>query len=104
MDAAPSVSKLAGIIGHRVQHEECQHSVCLQDRIRGIHLQFYALHLESRSAFPDDIEEFLQRETLYLQAQFSLAELYPVGQYLIVVFYLIGQFADVSDACLSGFL
>ena len=103
-DVAALLSELSGIVGHRVQHEERQHTVGFQHCVRRFYVQFDTFHLEGSTALSDDVEELLQRETLDLQTQFALAQLNPVGQHLVVVFYLVRQFTDILDAGVLRFL
>ena len=66
------LGKLTGIVCQRVQHEKRQHTVSLDYRIRRLHCQVNAFHLETRLTAAKDIKKRLNGEAFYMQAQFSL--------------------------------
>ena len=61
-------------------------------------MQFDVLLVEAIVPFGNDLEEFLQGECGYVQAELPALHLYPVGQYGIVLFYLVHQLYDVFAA------
>ena len=93
--------KLPGIVGKGIQHKERQHSVCLYHRFSRFYLQIHTLHLEPSLASADDIKQLLQRETLNLQTQFTLTQLDPIGQHIVIGIDLICQFLDIGDIGLT---
>ena len=99
-DLPISRRELACIVSERVEHEECEHAVGLHLRLCGLHVEADALHLERSSPFGEYVEELLQGEGLDLQVEFPLAQLDPVGEYLVVVVDLVGEFADIRQVLL----
>ena len=89
------VSKLAGIVSQRVQHEERQHTVGLHHGFGGLYDKTDALQLERHPATGHHVEQGLKRETLYAQVQLTLAQLNPMGQHVVLLVNLIGQLADI---------
>ena len=66
--------------------------------------QFDALQLETHPRALHDIEKFLKGETLYLQLEFSLTQLNPLGECLVVFVDGIGNLLDVGESlCPDGF-
>ena len=49
-----------------------------------------------------DVEERLQREALDVEVQLSLPQLDPLGENLVVGFYLVGQFAHIVLVALAA--
>ena len=103
LDAHPSAlwGELAGVVGQGVEHEEGEHAVGLHRQVGGLHLELDALHLEAATAACHDVEQLLQLEALYLQAQLASAQLYPVGQQVVVVAYLVGQLTGIFEPFVS---
>ena len=91
------LGKLPGIVGKGIQHKERQHSISLYHSLSRFHLQIHTLHLEASLASADDIKQLLQRKTLYLQTEFSLTQLDPIGQHIVIGIDLICQFLDIGD-------
>ena len=89
--------ELPGIVSQRVQHKECQGSIGFHHSIRWLHFQFDTFHLKGCPSLCNQIEEMLQGETLYLQTQFTLPQLNPVGQHAIVLTDLIREFPDIFN-------
>ena len=94
-DTAVLGREFTGVVSQRVEHEEGEHLVSLDDGLRALHFKFDTLHLERRASAPQQVEKRLQREALDMQAEISLTQLYPVGEHLVVVVDLVGQFTDV---------
>ena len=84
-----------GIVSHRVEHEECQHSIGLHDGRGRFYIEGDALHLERRAPPGKELEEVLQREALDMQAELTLTQLNPVGEHIVVFIDLISQFTDI---------
>ena len=91
-------SKLPGIVGYRIDHEECQGTVGFQDSIRRLHHEPDALHLETRLSLLHDVEELLQGEALDAEAQHSLLHLNPSCQAAVITFNNIYQFQYILVA------
>ena len=104
LNAPALLGKLPGIVGNGVEHEERENLVGLHHGIGIIDRQFDAFQLETHARALHDVEEFLDRETLYLQLEFALAELNPLGQRLVVVVDGIGNLLDIGESlCPDGF-
>ena len=95
------IGKLAGIVGQCVQHKQRQHLVGLHHGIGRLNIQLNTLHQERLLTLGQHIEQRLQLEALYVQTQFALSQLYPVGQHVIILVYLINQLADVRHSFLA---
>ena len=94
--------ELSGIIGQRVEHEEGEHLIGLDNGIGRRHVEGDTLHLERGAPLGDEVEELLQGETLNMQTELALAQLDPVGEHIVVVVNLISQLANVSGIGLLG--
>ena len=88
-------SELPGVVGQCVEHKEGQHPVGLHLGFRRLHVESDALHLEAPAPLGYDVEEGLQLKALYLQCQLALAQLNPVGQYIVVVVNLGCQLTHI---------
>ena len=87
--------ELSGVICQGVQHEERQHAVGLDNGCGGLHLKRHSFHGKAGLAASHHVEELLQGEALDVQGQFTLAQLNPLGQQVVLRIDVIGQFADV---------
>ena len=90
--------ELTGIVGQRVEHEEGQYAVGLDNGISRSNNQLYAFQRERHLTSGDDIEELLQLEAFYLQAQLSLSQLYPMCQHVILLINLVCQLTYILQA------
>ena len=79
-DAAALIGELAGIVGQRVEHEERQHAVGLDNGIGRFDAERHSFHIECRAAAAHDVEQRLQRKTLDVEVQFATAQLNPRRQ------------------------
>ena len=102
-DAAVLGCEFTGVVGQRVEHEEGEHLVGLDDGLRGLYLKIDTLHLERRASAPQQVEERLEREALDMQAEISLTQLYPVGEHLVVVVDLVSQLTDIVHRLLTPY-
>ena len=97
-------SKLPGVVGYRIDHEERQGTVGFQNSIGRLHHEPDALHLEARLSLLHNVEELLQGETLDAEVQHSLLHLNPACQGTVIVFNDIYQFQYILVALLSYLL
>ena len=77
--------KLAGIVGHGVNHEKRQRTVGLHHCLGGLYNQFHALHVEIHLALLHNVEQGLQRKTRNTEIKSSLPHLDPPGKHLVVL-------------------
>ena len=92
--------KLSSVVGDGINHEECERTVGLHLGGGRLYIQLDALHQKSHLTLLHDVEEGLKREADDAKAQCSLSHLNPLGQYLIVLIDLVGQFGDILVAFL----
>ena len=97
-------SKLPGVVGYRIDHEERQGTVGFQNSIRRLHHEPDAFHLEARLSLLHDVEELLQGETLNAEIQHSLLHLNPACQGTVIIFNDIYQFQYILVALFSYLL
>ena len=97
-DAAALVGELASIVGQRIEHEERQYAVGLDNGIGRFDAERYALHIECRAAATHDVEQRLQWETLDVEIEFAATQLNPRRQQVVLFVNLIGDLADVVEA------
>ena len=100
-DVAALVGELAGVVGERAEHEEREHAVGLHTCCGGLHAERDASHLEAGFSFGHDVEEGLQREALYAQAELSLTQLNPVGEHVVALVDFVGQLANIFYALVA---
>ena len=96
----PFVRKLAGIVGKGVEHEQCQHPVCLDYSLCGFYDQRYTFHVKTGASSVDEFEKRLKAETLYVKAQLTLTQLNPLRQQVVLFVDFVRQFADVIQVFL----
>ena len=92
---AAAVSELAGIVSQGVQHEERQHAVGLDGGVGRYHGERHPLHVEAGLATEDEVEQGLQGETLDMQAELALPQLYPLREQVVLLVNLVREFSDV---------
>ena len=97
-------SKLTGIVGKSVYHEQGQHSVSLHHRFSLPHLQFNSPCIKGCAVFAYNIEQIVESETSHLDTQSSLVKFYPLCEQSIVVVDLFCQLFDILSAEMSHFL
>ena len=97
-------SKLPGVIGYRIDHEERQGTVGFQNSIRRLHHESDSLHLEARLSLLHNVEELLQGEALDAEVQHSLLHLNPACQGTVIIFNDIYQFQYILVALFSYLL
>ena len=90
--------ELAGIVGHRVDHEERKRAVGLYNILRVVDRQLHSPQLEGHAAFLHDVEQLLQTEALDVEAHIALPHLNPFGEDVVVVVDLVGQLGNVCIA------
>ena len=98
--AASLRREFTGIIGQGVQHKERQHTICLYLGICGLHIQGDTFHGKGLATMRHQVEERLQGETLNLEIQFTLTELYPLSKNIIVIVDLVCKFTDIGETLL----
>ena len=91
----------SGILSQRVEHEEGQGFVGLDQQVGGRDGELLPLHLESAAPLGNEVEKLAQSETLDMEAQLPLAHLDPVGQDIVVLVDGGGQLLDVVEALLA---
>ena len=97
-------SKLPGVVGYRIDHEERQGTVGFQNSIRRLHHEPDSLHLEARLSLLHNVEELLQGEALDAEVQHSLLHLNPACQGTVIIFNDIYQFQYILVALFSYLL
>ena len=95
VDTTTTFCKLTGIVGQRVNHKECQHAVGFHGSINRFYLQINTLHLKTCLATGNDVKQFLQAETFYMQIQLSLPQLNPARQQIVLLIDVVGEFTDI---------
>ena len=72
-DDLPSfVRKLAGIVGKGIKHEQCQHTISLDNSLGGFYNQRNTFHVKTGTTSVDKFKKRLQGETLNVKAQLTL--------------------------------
>ena len=87
---------LTGIVGQGIQHEESKCLVGLNYCIGRTDLQGKSLQFEGLTAAGHHAEELVECKILDRKTQRTLPHLYPTGQNIIIIVYLVYQFFDVG--------
>ena len=100
---APCRRETPCILHYGIHHEQCEHPVGLDHKLRRLNDKLHALDGKLRTVLPYHVKDALQRETLNMQSDFSLTQFYPLRKRVVILIYLACKLCEIPETRVHHF-